>query len=264
MNNYSNNQGLMNNGIYDDTQNNNYNQMDNLDKYILSNSDNKLMNITSNNNNLYKNSSTSNQNILGTLSNDNLINIANSIDPISLNGTNLDVDNPIYVGRKKNEDNSSLIKSLTKEIINNLKENNLSLYDNSSINSRSGYFADNKSLNSTGSKYSTSSKNSLKKKIKKIPDNKEILEDFVSDQFDSSSSDQTGYIHWFFDECFNYKDFIILFGIYFILSQEMIKDFIAKYFTCLNPDDEGKIGVQGVILYGLILTVLYMVVRKFF
>jgi len=67
---------------------------------------------------------------------------------------------------------------------------------------------------------------------------------------------------WFFDECFNYKDFLVLFILYFILSQEMIKDFFSKYFNCLNPDTEGKVGVQGVIIYGLILTVLFMLVRK--
>lgn len=71
-------------------------------------------------------------------SNDNLMNIANNIDPNSLNGTALD-DNDMskmFISRNKNNDNESLIKSLTKEIINNLKENNMSLYDNSSINSR--------------------------------------------------------------------------------------------------------------------------------
>ena len=270
MNNYSNNQTQMNNAMYSNSQSDNYNQLDDINQYILSNTDNKLSSI-SNNNNLYKNpnSLNSNSNILGTLSNDNLITMANSIDPSSLNGTNIDSNPQMYMGRKKNEDNSSLIKSLTKEIINNLKENNLSLYDNSSINSRSGYPDDNKTSNSfgssgsSGSKYSSSSKNNLKKKNKKKDeDPAETLENFVSGE--SNPTNPQGYIQWFFDECFNYKDFIILFGIYFILSQEMIKDFIARYFSCLNPDDEGKIGVQGVILYGLILTVLYMVIRKIF
>lgn len=72
------------------------------------------------------------------------------------------------------------------------------------------------------------------------------------------------YIKLLFSDCFNYKDFLILFVLYFVLSQEMIKDFFAKYFTSLNPDMEGKINVQGVIIYGLILTILYMIIRKLF
>jgi hypothetical protein len=43
----------------------------------------------------------------------------------------------------------------------------------------------------------------------------------------------------------------------------MIKDFFSKYFNSLNPDDEGKIGIGGVIIYGLILTVLFMIIKKF-
>jgi len=77
-------------------------------------------------------------------------------------------------------------------------------------------------------------------------------------------NEEKGYTQWFFDECFNYKDFLILFVLYFVLSQEMIKDFFGKYFSSLNPDNEGKVGVQGVIIYGLILTIFFMMIRKLF
>jgi hypothetical protein len=212
------------------------------------------------------------QNLFSNMSNDNLINMANSIDPNSLNGTSLD-DNgatKIYSNRNKNNDNTSLIKSLTKEIINNLKENNMSLYDNSSINSRNikinssdidnDYLDDSADENISNISSSSSKKNKKHKKKKEI-DIKETIEDFV---VNNEMPNPTNYIHWFFDDCFNYKDFLILFILYFVLSQEMIKDFFARYFTCLNPDDEGKIGVQGVIIYGLILTILFMIVKKFF
>ena len=218
----------------------------------------------------------SQQNLFNNMTNDNLINMANNIDPNSLNGTSLD-DNEvtkIYSHRNKNNDNSSLIKSLTKEIINNLKENNMSLYDNSSINSRNrknnysdndnnndniadnDYLDENTSINS-----SSSLKKNKKNKKKKEIDIKETIEDFV---INNETPNPTNYIQWFFDDCFNYKDFLILFILYFILSQEMIKDFFARYFSCLNPDEEGKIGVQGVIIYGLILTILFMIMKKFF
>jgi hypothetical protein len=67
---------------------------------------------------------------------------------------------------------------------------------------------------------------------------------------------------YIFDDLFNIKDFVILFGVYFLLSQEMIKDLFAQYFTSLDPDDTGKVHVKGVIIYGLILTILFMVLRK--
>ena len=223
-------------------------------------------------------------NLFGNLSNDNLINMANNIDidPNSLNGTSLDdnVLSKMYSQNNKKDDNKSLIKSLTKEIINNLKENNMSLYDNSSINSRGKKNIDNdecsddyineleSSHSSNSSNSSNSSKKSKKNKKKKdiiditdITDIREKIEGFVTG---NETPNPIGYIQWFFDDCFNYKDFLILFILYFVLSQEMIKDFFSRYFSSLNPDDEGKIGVQGVIIYGLILTILFMVIKKMF
>jgi hypothetical protein len=201
------------------------------------------------------------ENLLNNVTNDNLINLANSIDPLSLNGTNLD-DNVNYnYMTGKPEDNSSLIKSLTKEIIGNLKENKTSVYDNTSINSNPNLIQKNKeTFDSKGETESdieleqdtkSSSKSSKSSKRKKSPSSESNLYNF-------------NYYKWFIDDCFNYKDFLVLFILYFVLSQEMIKDFFAKYFTSLNSDDDGKIGVQGVIIYGLILTVLFMILRKLF
>ena len=68
------------------------------------------------------------------------------------------------------------------------------------------------------------------------------------------------------DKIINYndiKDFGILIIIFFLLSQDMIKDFFAEYISCINPDDEGKFNVKGVIVYGIILSILFIVVRKF-
>lgn len=205
----------------------------------------------------------------------------NPINPSLLNGTNLDdSDNYIGINNASNpSDNKSLIKSLTKEIINNLRENNMSLYDNSSINSRnvqnqndcqidideSGEINEINEINNDGGEDNNDDldANSKRKKNKKkhIKNISESIENFVSDGEIPNKSD---YTKWFFNECFNYKDFLVLFILYFILSQEMIKDFIAKYFSSLNPDSEGKVGVQGVIIYGLLLTTLFMIVRNLF
>ena len=203
-----------------------------------------------------------------------------SIDPILLNGTNLDDTSNFNSGFNSGFNSTQsnrivpdpkLIKSVAREIINGLKENNMSLYDNSSLNSyknKTNNIDDcDEDENENDDNYSSQlnkskkSSRSNKNKIKEVVDK---LEDFVIDNEISSTKSYSEYAGWFFDECFNYKDFLVLFIVYFILSQEMIKDFFAKYFSSLNPDYEGKIGVQGVIIYGLILTVLFMVVRKLF
>mgnify|MGYP001079734373 CR=1 FL=1 len=201
-----------------------------------------------------------------------------SVDPRLLNGTSLDDASNSGLGFTgsnfipaqsvgMSSQDPKLIKSVAREIINGLKENNMSLYDNSSINSYRG----GKNINDDdcdddnylphSSNKSNKSKSKSKNKVKEVV---ETIEDFVIDGETDGTKSYSDYAGWFFDECFNYKDFLVLFILYFVLSQEMIKDFFSKYFSSLNPDYEGKIGVQGVIIYGLVLTVLFMVVRKFF
>lgn len=214
-------------------------------------------NFQNNNSNSNNQLSSSNNNY----SNENLINMANNIDTISLssndyNGTNL---NDISIRDNKYEDNSSLIKSLTKEIISNLKENNIDLYDNLTLKKY-----DESDSDTSSKKKKKKKKNKDKDKYKEEQEEtlKEELQDYILESNPLPSTNS--YLSWIFDSCFNYKDFLILFILYFILSQEMIKDFFSKYFTSLNPDDEGKVNIQGVIIYGLILTIFYMLIRKFF
>jgi hypothetical protein len=197
---------------------------------------------------LYNNN---NLTMLKNMSHENFINVANSIDNITLNGTNINDLNQykqpelqIPSNMNNYEDNKTLIKSITKEIIKNLKDDDSEFFETISNNKKSN------SIN-----------NNVKKNISKnIGKNiGKNIETMTSEHVQSSSN----YVNWFFDECFNLKDFILLFTIYFLLSQEMIKDVFAKYFTSLNPNNEGVIDIKGVIIYGLILTVLFMIIRKF-
>ena len=234
----------------------------------MNNLSNQMIDNFQNNNSSSNNQLASSSNYLNNnYSNENLINMANNIDTMSLssndyNGTKL---GDISIGDNKYEDNSSLIKSLTKEIISNLKENNIDLYDN--LTSKKYDDSDSDSDSYSG----TSSKKKKKKKKNKDRDRekeeqelniKEEIQDYLIDSNPLPSTNS--YLSWILDSCFSYKDFLILFILYFILSQEMIKDFFSKYFTSLNPDDEGKVNVQGVIIYGLILTIFYMLIRKLF
>ena len=223
------------------------------------------MNINTEPNNLLNNLQNNLQNNLPNFENNlgNLGNLGNNMDTISigsnhLNGTSL--NDLSGVGINKYEDNNSLIKSLTKEIISNLRENNIDLYDNmSKKSSSSNYDIDNESNNYNDSE----SEDNYKKKKKKKNKEKTLKED-VQDYIEKSNPlpSTNNYIPSIFDDYFNYKDFLVLFILYFILSQYMVKDFFARYFSSLNPDDEGKVNIQGVIIYGLILSVLFIVIRK--
>jgi hypothetical protein len=237
----------------------------------------------------------------------------NKIDNISLDGTNIDELRQLSHNMTSNKDinnnfinnnSNDFIQSITKEIINNLKDNNIS-FDNDTISIKSSksqksqkshkshkspkMSGGNKSEKSDEFDYLDDTDNSLDNslenfleeekydkhakpdkhdKIKKIKDKnkiKNLLKENFEEILDNDSilKKSKNYLDIIFDDCFSLKDFFLLFSIYFILSQDMIKDIFAQYFTCINPDDFGKVGAKGVIIYGLILTVLFMIIRKF-
>jgi hypothetical protein len=231
------------------------------------------------------------------------------IDNISLDGTNIDELRQLSYNMASNKDinnnfinnnSNDFIQSITKEIINNLKDNNIS-FDNDTISIKSQksqksqkspkmsggnksdkYDKSDKSDKSDEFDYIDDTDNSLENfleeekydkhskhdKIKKIK-NKNKIKNLLKENFeeildnDSILKKSKNYLDIIFDDCFSLKDFFLLFSIYFILSQDMIKDIFAQYFTCINPDDFGKVGAKGVIIYGLILTVFFMIIRKF-
>lgn len=56
---------------------------------------------------------------------------------------------------------------------------------------------------------------------------------------------------------------LVILILFIILSQPMIKDGIGKYITQINPDVEGKVGFTGIVIYGILLAILFGLVKKF-
>ena len=217
--------------------NNDINQFNNGNDKIPDAGNNLLRNFYENNennengnsNSLNNSPNTNNINNMNNMDNinNNLLNMANNIDNLSLDGLNLSNYNKSdFKIKDKISENNTLIKTLTKEIINNIKDD-----DN------------------------LSSKITNKIVKKKKPKEEEKIENFVVE--DNNDSYLGNLINGE-----NLKDFIIIFVLYFLLSQEMIKDFFGNYFTSLNPDDEGKVNVQGVIIYGLIFSFLFIIIKR--
>jgi hypothetical protein len=187
--------------------------------------------------------------------NNNLNNNLNSpIEDISLEGTNInDLTKMNYTSKKPNLINKNILKTITNEIISNLKESSQDedypdkVLDDDIEDEEELFY---------------NKKNKKKKNKEKLDELiKDNIENFVEDTIPVKNSKNV--LSYLFDDCFGVKDFILLFSIYFILSQDMIKDLFSSYFTCLNSDDEGKVGVKGVIVYGLILTIIFMLSKKY-
>ena len=189
-----------------------------------------------------------NYNLINSIPNENLVNIANTIDMLSLsdlNGTAMDVlsnnatNIPIKKLFNKNDnksDNESLIKSLTKEIMNNLQKNNEYNKLESKKNKRTSKIDKIDKLDEMDEldeldEIDEIDKVDEKDNIKKIRITKLSKPLNKKDKKESFDNYYSGLI---FDKCFGIKDFVLLFSIYFLLSQDMIKDFFSKYFNSLN------------------------------
>jgi len=57
-------------------------------------------------------------------------------------------------------------------------------------------------------------------------------------------------------------EILLLLTLYVIMSQPFVMGFASSYIHQLNPNEEGTISMTGIIIYGLILIVMFMVVRK--
>lgn len=183
----------------------------------------------------------------GLLSNKNIINEKNNkmqqfknpnnleyamkiIDELSLKGTDLEENSSNNLSNNEN-----LIKSITDEISKRLgTDKNLV-------------------------------KNNLNKELKKEKSNDNKLLKKPDDTNDTNN-EKNSKSQSLMEKIINYndiKDGAILFVIFFLLSQDMIKDFFCEYINCIGGDDEGKVNIKGVIIYGIILSILFLIVRKF-
>jgi len=59
-----------------------------------------------------------------------------------------------------------------------------------------------------------------------------------------------------------FTEFLLLLTLYVVLSQPFVVSFASNYIYQLNPTDDGTISMTGIIIYGFILTLLFMVLRK--
>lgn len=184
-------------------------------------------------------------------------NLNATIEDISLEGTNInDLTKMNYSSKKPNMINKNMLKTITNEIISNLKDSSQD-EDSTEMNLDNDIEMDIEDEEKLFDNKKHKKKN--KEKLDEII--KDNIENFVEDKIPVKNSKNI--LSYLFDDCFGVKDFILLFSIYFILSQDMIKDLFSGYFTCINPDDEGKVGVKGVIVYGLILTIIFMLSKKY-
>jgi hypothetical protein len=55
---------------------------------------------------------------------------------------------------------------------------------------------------------------------------------------------------------------LIILVLFILLSEAFVQENIGKYIPQVNPCSEGKVSRVGVVIYGLVLVILYMILKK--
>jgi hypothetical protein len=225
--NNANNIGNMNNMNNQNNLNNinNINDQNNLNNMNNQNNLNNAIHPNNINTRAPDNYINNNSNNFQFKSQNNLQHAMKTIDELSLKGTDLE-ENAI----NNLSHNETLIKSITDEITTRLGADK-NLIDNKDIKKEKS--------KDTKSQKKTEHMNNTENVAKSVS----VMEKIINYN--------------------DVKDFAILFVVFFLLSQDMIKDFFSEYINCIGGDDEGKVNIKGVIIYGIILSILFLTVRKF-
>jgi len=59
------------------------------------------------------------------------------------------------------------------------------------------------------------------------------------------------------------KEPLIILILFVILSQTIVRKLIGEYLPYINPDGSGKVSFVGIVIYGLILSIGFVIVKKF-
>ena len=92
------------------------------------------------------------------------------------------------------------------------------------------------------------------KTIPKIKESTEPIDKDIRDKKNLINSFFKTYKH-------HIKDFLIIIVAYIILSTETVRTFIGSYVSSINPNEDGVVGFNGILTYGIILALLFIIIR---
>ena len=58
-------------------------------------------------------------------------------------------------------------------------------------------------------------------------------------------------------------DFILLFIIFMLMSQDFVKNFIGSYVKSINVNEKGVVPIHGVAIYGIIFVTVFILSKIF-
>ena len=250
---------LMNNIL--NGNNSNYNNInDNNNMMNMNMNNNMMMGMNNNNNNMLDMNmmGMNNNNMMG-MNNNNMMGMNNNMMNNNIIDNNM-IDNNM-MGMNNNMMNNNMMTNNTNQNLNNIQGTSIQALKH-------------KQKEDNPPSIASKSHNSNHTHNTNLSLNDKIIDTLVTDvnaSFDDySPSDEKEYDTETDkeDEKINYNKIIeylyepiLLLVIYFILSQEKIRDIFMKYIPLLNPTD-GEIKQSGIILYGIILVGLFMLSKK--
>jgi hypothetical protein len=108
-----------------------------------------------------------------------------------------------------------------------------------------------------------------KRKNKKYKKILEYTEPFYEPEYNDTQNEDTINVDTinvdtveFYNDYVNiFIEMLLLLTVYVVMSQHFVIDNMAKYIYLLYPSKDGTIGLSGIIIYGMIMTCLFIVIR---
>ena len=175
---------------------------------------------------------------------------------------------PVYQPNNLFNQPSNDIRNLVQNINSRLDDNTTFDMSNQSNNSGKNQFIKYYNKNDDIDTESSSDKR-LKKilkkkkkieKLKRLQKKKEKSEDTDTDT--DKESDYIAFYNVGKHLSKDTKELLLIFVIYIFLSLGFIKRFVGNYISQMNPDETGKYSFISIIIYGLLLGILFITLRK--
>jgi len=93
---------------------------------------------------------------------------------------------------------------------------------------------------------------------------KDINENLGDDTFESMVTETKPQpVSWYNTLPMYVKEGLLLLIIYVFLSLTPVRETFSRYIKYLNPDETGRVSILGILIYGLLLVVLYLLLHHY-
>lgn len=176
--------------------------------------------------------------------------------------SNMDNQRPnMFFQQQPSNDIRNLVNGINQRMVNDIENisDNVSFDLNSRDNNKKQFIKKIKELDKESTETDTDEEERKRKKSKK---NKKKKDKKRKEESTEDNSDYIAFYNFGKHLSTDTKEVLLLLFLYCILSLGFVKKTVGGYISYLNPNETGKYQYIGVIIYGFLLSILFISLKK--